>query len=120
MSYTSAVVVQEVSAASHWHGWGRDDSLVCPQQHQNTHNTADNLDGDAYSQPWTGVTCTAQGFVEQLNLTGLSLAGNASSLKLLVQLQDMRSLSLANNNLTGWTMMWQLDLLISLSSDGVV
>ena len=99
----SIIDAQEVSAASHWHGWGRDDSLVCPQQNQTfTHNTSDTVVGNAHLQPWTGVTCSPQGQIEQLNLTGLNLTGNASLLSLLAPLQYMQLLSLADNNLAGW------------------
>lgn len=102
--------LQEVAAANIWHGWGLDNNTLCPSTQIST--TQELLCEPGYSggidqasQSWTGVTCTPNGHVMCLSLPGYNLIGNVSLLLELAPLESMQFLNMANNSLTGLSLM---------------
>ena len=98
--------MQAVAKQKGWRGWGTDNNTLCPSSQISTTQELrcepEYLLGiDHASQSWTGVTCTPDGFVVCVSLSGWGLTGNVSALVELGPLKQMQFLNLANNSLTG-------------------
>ena len=101
--------MQEVYSNNHWQGWGKDTNAMCPStQVASTDELvceASYPDAvDPLNMSWTGVVCTPAGTVLCLSLLGFGLNGNVAILDLLGPMNDITSLDLTSNHLTGITL----------------